>query len=559
MEFTPTSDYDGRFASLDFEEGAQVFAETLPTADYGRFDVCVIGAGAAGIAMAVEFARTELQVVVLEGGGLGPGDHDLPLHEPVAGAEITLRHSQTMTSYLGGNTNHWYGNCRPLESADFAKRPWIAHSGWPIDRDELDPYYAQAQEIAGLGSFSLYDPAVCLPALGLGSEASRQHGPLVTRIEQATLTPDLAELHRETLAAAPNVYVVLRHRVVRLHASTKDTIESVIVVAPDGTEHQVMADRFVLAAGGIENARFLLNAANDGAVTRNDLVGRYFMDHPFFAFDADYKLLRNKLGSKALGLYTVGSGRTASLKSHGIVQGSRIWGQLVIAPEVARAQGTPGMMFYFLAWSGLPPVLDALRVLRRGAEGSWFRRMLRGFGALIRHPTLAIQYVVHRVTGRPPAWTTIKLVAQPEQKPDPENRVALVDEVDQFGVRDVALRSRMDDEQLQQHSRSLSAAANELGLAGDDMARQFASKYSEGDFGFFWHHIGTTRMGETRELGVVDQNGRVHDTTNLYVTGSSVFPTAGTAAPTLTILALASRLASHLKSDVGHHKPSQDE
>ena len=530
-----------------------MFAETLPTADYGRFDVCIIGAGAAGIAMAVEFAHTDLQVVVLEGGGLGPGDHDLPLHEPVAGSEITLRPSQTMTSYFGGNTNHWYGNCRPLESADFTERPWIAHSGWPISRDELDPYYARAQEIAGLGSLSLYDPAACLPALGLGMEASKQHGPLVTRIEQATLTPDLAEFHRATLAAATNVHVVLRHRAVRLHASTKDAIESVIVVAPDGSEHQVTAERFVLAAGGIENARFLLNAANDGAVSRNDLVGRYFMDHPFFVFDADYLKLRNKLGSKALGLYTVGSGRTTSLKSHGILQGSRIWAQLVIAPEVASAEGTPGMMFYFIAWSGLPPVLDALRVLRRGAEGSRLRQMLPAVGALIRHPISALQYVVYRVTGRVPAWT-IKLVAQPEQKPDPENRVTLVDEVDQFGVRGVALRSHMDDEQLRQHSWSLRAAANELGLAGDDIAREFLLKYSEGDFGFFWHHIGTTRMSETREHGVVDQNGRVHDSTNLYVTGSSIFPTAGTAGPTLTILALASRLAGHLASDVRARK-----
>jgi choline dehydrogenase-like flavoprotein len=134
-----------------------------------------------------------------------------------------------------------------------------------------------------------------------------------------------------------------------------------------------------------------------------------------------------------------------------------------------------------------------------------------------------------------------------EQTPDPGNRVQLSTERDRFGQRRAELVFRLTDEDRRRHGRSLSVVAGAIGLDGPRVAGAAEAVLREGRAGFFSHHMGTTRMHEDPRQGVVDANCRVNGVSNLFVAGSSVFPTGGTTGPTLTIVALAVRLARHLR------------
>src|SRR5262249_23610612 len=155
--------------------------------------------------------------------------------------------------------NHWFGNCRPLDAADFEPRTWIPHSGWPIRRDDLVAHYERAQSLCGLGDFRWYDVNACRPLL------EDRAAPLTSSVVQRRMvegTPEFsfATLHGQTLADAPNVTVVPDMRVIRLRSSG-DRIVEAEAVRGDGTTASMTADRFVLSAGGIENPRILLASA----------------------------------------------------------------------------------------------------------------------------------------------------------------------------------------------------------------------------------------------------------------------------------------------------------
>jgi choline dehydrogenase-like flavoprotein len=141
------------------------------------------------------------------------------------------------------------------------------------------------------------------------------------------------------------------------------------------------------------------------------------------------------------------------------------------------------------------------------------------------------------------------LKVQIEQAPDPENRIRLSSSMNRFGQPDTELVLALSKEKRREHVRSLRIAAQALGLNDARVGKQMELMFGSGRFGFFFHHMGTTRMANDPVEGVVDRNCRVHGVENLFVAGSSVFPTGGTAAPTLTIVALALRLADHIRLD----------
>ena len=162
-------------------------------------------------------------------------------------------------------------------------------------------------------------------------------------------------------------------------------------------------------------------------------------------------------------------------------------------------------------------------------------------GQTIREPEASGQRVGAARAG---AFT---LRVQPEQMPSSANRLVLSSARDATGQPRVELRLSWTEREEQDHARSLRIAADAIGLDGRRLSTTMQTMLRSRQVGYFWHHAGTTRMGEDARQGVVDPDCRVHDVSNLFIAGSSVFPTAGTAAPTLTIVALAVRLATHLR------------
>jgi choline dehydrogenase-like flavoprotein len=518
-------------------------------------DVCIVGGGAAGISLARELIDSPLEVILLESGGLLPapeGDH---AYEVVAGNPPRLARDGSKAWYFGGNTNYWYGNCRPLDDGDFRARDWIPHSGWPLDGTELLPYYARAQSTSGLSDLGWYDLEACRPYLS--------HPPLAdvgaaleTRIVQTCPVLSFAARHREQLDAAENVRIVLGSHVLRFMTNAEGTrVSAVEIIDGEGQRSHVEADVFVLASGGVENARLLLSS-NDadkaGLGNDNDLVGRFFMEHWFFDFGL------SGWNGGDVGLYERQLGRDAQYDGLEDVGDARIWAQLALSDELMEKDRLPGLSLWFLRTpvSNPPSVAASKRIARSvlGRPGSG--QPMTDARLALTDPGEVPRYLLRRAGARlrnrrdgdglasSPGYS---LRAQIEQVPDPENRIRLSAAGDRFGQPRAELALRVTDEQRQEHARSLAVAGDALGLDGARLARQLLLMVDGGYDSFFWHHMGTTRMSNDPRQGVVDDRCRVHGVSNLYVAGSSVFPTGGTAAPTLTIVALALRLADEIK------------
>lgn len=475
-----------------------------------RADVCVIGAGAAGITLAREFLDTSIQVVLLEGGGPAADAGGDGIYKVMPGVPPALSVDPSRTRYFGGNTNHWAANCRPLDEADFEPRDWIPHSGWPIRRQQLLPYYERAQSVCGLGELRLYEVDAC--------RANRRYQPidvdpstLSNRILQVCPVPSFAALYGRSLEAAANVRVVLQARAIRLRTNdATDRVQAVEIAGSDGRRSRVEANVFVLAAGGVENATLLLRSddvSRNGLGNDSDLVGRFFMEHWYLDIPLEDQPAHD------LRFYT----------QRESVDGATVWGQLTLSDPVMRAERVPGLAFWF------PPTPPD----EPGNAPGRIRRVLKN--------------VKRRILGKPSRPSQL-LRVQIEQVPDPENRISLRQA--ESGRCNALLTLRLGDDERRAHVRSLECATAALGMNGQGLARQMESMLDAGCFDFFWHHTGTTRMHDDPAHGVVDRHCRVHGVSNLFVAGSSVFPTGGTAAPTLTIVALALRLADHLRHRV---------
>lgn len=498
-------------------------------------DLCVVGAGAAGIAVALELLDTPLRVVLLERGG--PTDGREGIYRVVNGPPASLTHDSDRPWYVGGSTNHWFGNCRPLDPCDFERRDWIPDSGWPIRRDELVPFYERAQELCGLGDFRLYDVEACRPHLA-HRPLDLESGVLVNRVLQTCPEPRLAVLHRRRLENAGGVQVVTGTRVIALEANARgDAVTAAHVVDAGGRRFRVAARAFVLAGGGIENPRLLLSSTGSdpaGLGNRHDLVGRFFMEHAFVDVPVDSAHARVDLAFYG--------GRQR-------VESATVWGHLSLSEDFMRAERAPGQALWFQrADLTGPGVRSAARLKNMLLGRAWPAAPLRDLRTVLGAPGEIARRAGEKLGLRAgPVSRHDLLRVQLEQAPARDNRILLSTELDAAGQPRATLALRLGDQEAERHARSLRMAADSIGFDGPRAATALRAMLRAGQAAFFSHHMGTTRMAEDPRCGVVDRHCQVHGVSNLFVAGSSVFPTGGTAGPTLTIVALALRLARHLR------------
>ncbi|MDP8958556.1 MAG: FAD-dependent oxidoreductase, partial [Actinomycetota bacterium] len=252
-------------------------------------DVCIIGGGPAGMTLAGELADRQLSICLLESGGLEADEATESLNE---GESVGTPYSlvATRTRRLGGSAHQWDlevtpdsvgARFRPLDPIDFQQRDWVPNSGWPFGRDELTTFYGRAQTLCGLGPAG-YDPQHWLdgqqPLLPFGGHR------IVPTIFQFGPSGRFTRLYSDKLASAENVQIYVNGTAVRLETDDSGRhLRRVRVATLDGAGFWATAKLFILAAGGIENARLLLvsdGGHRDGLGNRHGLVGRFFMEHP---------------------------------------------------------------------------------------------------------------------------------------------------------------------------------------------------------------------------------------------------------------------------------------
>ena len=516
--------------------------------------VCIIGAGVAGITIARELEKQGIDTCVLESGGLTADDatRDLARGEAVGMAYQFA--DGCRGRFLGGSSNCWGGWCRPLDAWDFERRDWIPHSGWPFGLQELDPWYQRAHQVLQLGPVN-FDPRFWEQSIGRKDvrRVPLQTGDVRDTISQFSPPVRFGRHYRRELVRARFVRVFLHANVTQIVPDPNCTrIEHVRVQTLTGKRMNVSARLFVLATGGIENARLLLasnEVASAGIGNARDLVGRYFMDHPRMLHGS----VRFRPGWSRNKLYDIKYNyMNRAVSAHGV----NIAAQLALTRDALARERLLNARLCFCSEfpgegsAGAQALFRCKQALLAKDQPGW--RLSDDIATMLRDPVNTFAYGFTRFFHPRAMISRVSFQVIVEPAPDPDSRVTLsADHRDALGMPRVRVDWRLNDLVKHTADRTLALIADELLSTGVAQVDTGPSIYRHGwpstmEKEGTWHHMGTTRMHDSPSLGVVDREGRVHGIGNLYIAGSSVFPTAGANFPTITLTALALRMAAHL-------------
>lgn len=480
-----------------------------------------MGAGPAGLSVAHTLASAGRRVLLLESGGFGPSPATGVLNageargEPYAGLRDT-RHRQ-----VGGTANIWNVRIEHQTGAKYVPLSPRDLAGWPIDWSDLEPYYREAQTLCGLGPFEYGaeawtdDEARPFDLGGTGlTSGVYQFG------TAGPLTRELVERLRNTegVRLASDATVVG----LELDASHRRALGVRFVQEPSRTVRQARADRVVLAAGAVENARLLLLAGVAGGAA-SPWLGRGFMEHA-----RDFSLT---LVPDSPEIFE----RAAFYDFRKAGDATWVGGRVSPTSEALEHFGVPAASLTLI------PRTD------EGLRPSLVRRILRK-GLRARHGDRIDRYGWSNLSAPSAMFDVFGIVMNLEHLPDPRNRIDLGTRRDRFGnpLPRLCLRwTAREQERLERLRELLDRWFRAAGIG-----RVRYERGSRPDLSAH-HHAGTTRMALRPENGVADPDARVFDLENVYLAGASLFPTAGWANPTLTIVALSLRLGRHLASSDG--------
>lgn len=510
--------------------------------DNGRADVCIVGAGAAGIILAVELARSGRRVLLLESGAL----NDEPATQDLYSSEIAgLRHAgihEGRFRIYGGSTTRWGGQILELFEEDFARHRWIEGSGWPITKQALASYYARALVLEGLRDATMSDREVW-KEVGLdGPDLGPGLAPFFSRWCRE---PNFARLFGPALSTEENLGVYLHANACELLlAGDGETVAGLRCRTLSGKEAVFTARRYVFCLGGIETSRFLLQPHAGGRAPwqGNEHLGRHFQDH-LDVCCADLAEIHPRLFHAYF--------------DHVCRRGFRYEPRFRLSlaeREKAGLLHVAGMVHF-----EDPPdsprhhVWQTMKLLVKGRGREVPPRDL---AVLLRSlPLLLRQMYRYQAQGRsynPASLVKFRLRAFCEQEPLGESRITLGREKDALGLYRARLDWRISELEMKSirrlvevvraafAERQLARVIPDRGLF--DHPSDFLPKIMDS-----YHHMGGARMADSPSEGVVDLDLKIHGARNAYVCSSAVFPTSGFSNPTHTLLALAVRLADHLR------------
>jgi len=539
-------------------------SQHLASSALAGVDVCIVGAGAAGLTLACELEGGGLRIVLLEAGGLRP-ERQAPDFQCGSALPPHPDPSQYRRSAFGGTTSLWGGRCVALDPIDFERREYVSHSGWPMPFGELARYYPRALSYCDAGAFdftvagSLARPSATIE--GFDSQGQV----LADRIERYSLPTDFGRRYRQRIARSANVTAVLHAHCVRLsRRAGADAIESVEIIDRAGRSRQLRPRVVVLAAGGIEVPRLLLASAPEGGGlgNRDDLVGRFYSCH--------FESICGRLFA---------NGARVAFDFERTTDGVYCRRQLSFSDTMQRRHQLLNMVFrlhfteysdpghgssvmsaIYLAKSLLPAEYRA--ILHHGTGPAQPVPVLPHLGNVLRGLPQLLSFgrdwlFRMRLAHRKIPYTLVRnsdgsfpVEFNCEQTPCAANRVSLTQAEDRHGLKRVQVTWRLQPGDAESAHRGFlllreaiqRGSRCRLDFDAEQLRAQLQAAAPVGG-----HHIGTARMASTPRGGVVGPDCEVFGIPNLFIAGSAVFPTSGYANPTLTIVALAVRLAAHLK------------
>jgi len=539
-------------------------SESCP-ANLPDYDVCIVGSGPAGGTLANELSGHGLSVCVLESGRRKTDRHGDALRDVVSEGLSIKEYSRERV--LGGASTTWAGLSSPLDPIDFAERPWVEHGGWPITRAELEPYWVEAERYR-FPAASKFAPAPD------GFARLRAKGDLEPRFEALDEKVFLAaaepqDFGVEVLAAyeEKGVDLWLDATVTALETGgDRRRVRAARVRTRSGEERTVSAGRFVLACGGIENARLLL-ATPGGLGNERDQVGRYFMNHPknyegVLTLESSVRhapywfgcLHEGYAGYAGLRFNEAEQTARRLLNSYVRFEPLFPWSDnLGVEAMVLLAKRSGAVLRRFKS-SRSDEVVE-LRDYSETGDDSDVQNQRKSWlewggllGSIAANAVPVARYARSRLFDRGgPNVTRVRLRNFLEMEPRPENRVTLDGSGGAPRARVSHRLSDLDRRSLVELHEVLVSEFDRAGLGrlDSDLATRTPWPIDQDAS----HHLGATRMGRDPATSVVDADLRLHEMDNVFVAGGSVFPTAGCANPTYTIVALSIRLARHLMNE----------
>ncbi len=560
-----------------------------------RYDFLIVGTGPAGIVVAKELLAKcpDAKICILESGRKQKSSYADKL-KAVVSDKLKIR-PKSRERVLGGASTTWNGLSAPLEPICLAKRSWLGESYWPVEIEEMTEYYEKASvgyRFPKPSDFQI-DP--------VGGHAKT---PWQNLRQTCDLHPDWDGLEEKIfLQAIPiqrfasehaeifeneNLDLVMDASVKSFKVKSTDNSEQkilgAIAMTSAGREIVFQATHYVLSAGGIENARILLNSPveQEGPTLGNehDQVGRYMMNHPkryqgILVLEKPVHYLPYYFGCMWAGFSGFAGVRLSNQTQH---EQETVSAYLRFVPIFPWAEN-PGVEAFvrlmkkskrlFKMWVGSQgkKVIE----LKSYAETGDTTEMddvnhsnLKLLQLMLKNPGTVLNYAWHRLTNKRPLIRRIQLRTFMEMEPSPDNRVKLSSELDCHGfpIPQVTYApTARDQRSVELLTSCFAQEIKKKGIGTVEGAFRVDEEFYKSinkHFGYdASHHMGATRMGTSPLQSVVDPTLRVHSVSNLYVAGSSVFPTSGLANPTMTIVALSIRLADHLANK--RNKNQQDE
>jgi choline dehydrogenase-like flavoprotein len=537
-------------------------------------DVCIVGAGAAGISLALQLAGTGRSVLLLESGSLAPDPATQALYEgEVADERLHSPLHRYRQRRFGGSTTIWGGRCAPFDPIDFEAREYLPGSGWPLGYADLVPYYERASELCEAGEFAYTVDAAfgsAVPPLIAGFESDRV---TTHTLERFSCPTDFGRRYGHRLRASSSVRVLLNANCTELRTTEDGShVASLAVRTLGGTRFSVVATHVVLAAGGLEVPRILLASrrAHPGGIgNRRGVVGRYYMSH--IAGTTGTLTLRRSVSHGYLvspdGVYCRRRFALAPRTQRQLGIGNFI--ARLHHPRITDPRHRTGILsFLYLA---KPFISYEYGKRLHGEEALSVASWLRHVRNVAADPFHTAAFLTHWVRRRilaerkfpsiivRPRQPCFSLDFHSEQEPNPDSRVTLTDELDPLGVPRLRVDWRYTRWDIETIEKGLRVLAEEFERTGTgrleyDPGTLERDSLRYGAYG--GHHLGTARMGTSPADSVVDRDCRVHDVDNLFIASPAVFRTSSQANPALTIVALSLRLADHLEALAASGRPA---
>jgi choline dehydrogenase-like flavoprotein len=530
-------------------------------------DVAVVGSGPVGLKIALDLADAGMKVVLIESGHYATNGTTQALSDALIVNEAShAPMSLAVKRAFGGTSNLWGGRAVPLDEIDFADRSFAPNTRWPIPYGEVTRWYADACRFLDCGAATFEDRA-------FSELEAHAQGLRLNRLERWCANPRLRVVHGKRAGNHPNLRIAFGTTVLRINVDNDGRTIRDLLVDIDGMRDRIRARSYVIAAGGLETTRLLLasRAANPRLFNGpNGPLGRNYMGHLFgsiadivfdkpnlddqfdFTLDASHRYVRRRFTLDAATQLRNGILNMSAWPEppplDNPCHGSGILSLAYLAlraPVVGRMLSPEAIRLRKVGNGPLQFSAHAMNILKDifGSTRLATKFLLARYGSSVRLPGFFVPSKAHRYAFN----------YHGEQLPSADSRVRLTERTDAFGQPRLAIDLRFSDYDAASIVRNHELTDERLRATGIahleytvPAGQRIANVLAQASDGF--HQIGLARMSASERDGVVDTNARVWGTANLFLAGSAIFPSSGQANPTLTAVALAARLATHLKT-----------